>query len=154
MAKDWAQEIRETAQEHVAEPVLAAGILQPAGTWGSMGVGQLSGLAGTIMRMSNNKKAGGLAKQGVFKFRQALIAITAEKVYAFNSKPSGRKWKVTDQVGVWDRKDLRVAMADKKLTKAVTIEIASTGERFELEATTVGAQGVNDPLFAELLKHT
>jgi len=154
MAKDWAEQMRATAQEHVAEPVLAAGILQPAGTWGSMGVGQLSGLAGTIMRMSNNKKAGGLGKQGVVRFRQALLAVTADKIYAFNSKPAGRKWKVTEQVGVWDRKDLRVAMADKKLTKAVTIEIASTGERFELEATTMGSQGVNDPLFAELVKHT
>jgi hypothetical protein len=154
MAKDWAGQMRETAQEHVAEPVLAAGILQPAGTWGSMGVGQISGLAGTIMRVANNKKAGGLGKQGVFKFRQALVAVTADKIYAFNAKPSGRKWKVTEQVGAWDRNDLRVAMADKKLTKAVTIEIASTGERFELEATTVGSQGINDPLFAELVQHT
>jgi hypothetical protein len=153
MATDWAGMMRDTAQEHVAEPVLAAGILQPAGTWGSMGIGQISGLAGTVMRMANNKKAGGLGKQGVFKFRQALVAVTADKIYAFNAKPSGRKWKVTEQVGVWDRKDLRVGMADKKLTKAVTIEIASTGERFELEATTVGSQGVNDPLFAELVKH-
>ncbi len=153
MAKDWAEQMRETAQEHVAEPVIAAGILQPAGTWGSMGVGQISGLAGTIMRVANNKKAGGLGKQGVFKFRQALLAVTADKIYAFNAKPSGRKWKVTDQVGAWDRKDLHVAMADRKLTRAVTIEIASTGERFELEATTVGSQGVNDPLFAELARH-
>ena len=107
MAKDWAEEMRATAQEQVAEPVLAAGILQPAGTWGSFGVGKVSGLAGTIMRMSNNKKAGGLGKQGVFKFRQALIAVTADKIYAFNAKPAGRKWKVTDEVGVWGRKDLR-----------------------------------------------
>jgi len=153
MATDWAEKMRETAQEHVAEPVVAAGVLQPAGTWGSMGIGQISGLAGTIMRMSNNKKAGGLGKQGVVRFRQALLAVTADKIYAFNSKPSGRNWKVTEQVGVWDRKDLRVAMADKKLTKAITIEITSTGERFELEATTVGSQGANDPLFAELVKH-
>lgn len=154
MAKDWALMMRETAQERIAEPVLAAGILQPAGTWGSFGVGQMSGLAGTIMRMNNNKKAGGLGKQGVFKFRQALIAVTADKIYAFNSKSTGYKIKITDDVGAWDRKDLRVAMADKKLTRAVTIEIVSTGERFELEATTVGTKGINDPLFEELVKHT
>jgi len=99
MGRDWAAEMRELAQGHVAEPVLAAGILQPAGSWGAMGVGQISGLAGSIMRMSNNKRAGGLGKQGVFKYRSALVAVTADKIYAFNSKPSGRKWKVTDEVG-------------------------------------------------------
>jgi len=46
-----------------------------------------------------------------------------------------------------------VSMADRKLTRAVTIEIVSTGEHFELEATTVGSQGVNDPLFEELARH-
>lgn len=153
MGKDWAKMIRDTAQEQIAEPVLAAGILQPAGTWGSMGIGQLSGLAGNVMRMKNNKKAGGLGKQGLVRFRQALLAFTSDKVYAFDSKPSRGAWKVTEQVGVWDRKDLRVAMTDKKITKAVTIDIESTGQHFELEATTVGSQGINDALFAELAKH-
>ncbi len=154
MARDWVAQINQTAQEHVPEPVIAAGILQPAGSVGAMGVGQLSGLAGNIMRMSNNKKAGGLGKQGVFKFRQALLAVTADKIYAFNSKQSGYKTKVTEQIGVWNRSDLRVAMDDKKMTKAVIIEIVSTGERFELEAMTVGTKGFNDPLFAELAKHS
>ena len=62
MATDWAEKMRATAQEHVAEPVLAAGMLQPAGTWGSMGIGKVSGLDGTNMRMSNNKKTGELVK--------------------------------------------------------------------------------------------
>jgi hypothetical protein len=154
MATDYALQMKELAQEHVAEPVLAAGILQPAGTWGAAGIGQISGLAGTVMRMANNKKAGGLGKQGVFKFRQAIVAVSADKVYAFNANVAGRKWKIIEQVGAWDRKDLRVAMVDKKLTRAVTIEIVSTGERFELEATTIGTQGMNDPLFAELVHHT
>ncbi len=152
MGKDWAGMIRDTAQEQIAEPVLAAGILQPARTWGSMGLGQVSGLVGNIMRIKNNKKAGGLAKQGLVRFRQALVACTADKVYAFNSKPSRGAWKVTEPVGSWDRSDLRVTMADKKITKAVTIDVVSSGEHFELEATTVGSQGINDALFSELAK--
>ena len=44
-------------------------------------------------------------------------------------------------------------MTDKKITKAVTIDVVSSGERFELEATTVGSQGINDALFSELAKH-
>jgi hypothetical protein len=35
VSKDWVAIADETAQEHVPEPVVAAGILQPAGTWGA-----------------------------------------------------------------------------------------------------------------------
>lgn len=35
MARDWVQQIKDTFQPHVSEPVSAVGLLQPAGTMGS-----------------------------------------------------------------------------------------------------------------------
>jgi len=137
MAKDWIQQMKDTVQPHVPEPVIAVGMLQPAGTWGAFGIGRMSPLAGRIMDAKNNQKAGGLAKQGIVKFRQALIAVTADKAYAFNSKVKGRGYKVTDQVGVWDRKDLVVTTEPGKMTTKVTIDVKSTGDHYELEATTI-----------------
>jgi hypothetical protein len=45
LATDWVEKVNSTAREHVSEPVQAAGILQPAGTWGSFGLDQVSGVA-------------------------------------------------------------------------------------------------------------
>ena len=40
---DMGQKMIATVQPHVPEPVIAVGVLQPAGTWGAMGGDQLSG---------------------------------------------------------------------------------------------------------------
>jgi hypothetical protein len=152
MARDYVEEMRTLAQEQVSEPVLVAGIMQPAGTLGAMGIERISPLLGTLKRRSANKRSGGMGHDGMFRYRTALLALTAEKLYAFNAKASGRKWKVVDAVGSWDRKDLTVDVQDRRMTKAVTIDNMATGEHFELEAMTMGTRGVNDPLFAELGK--
>ena len=48
--------MKATVQEHVPEPVIAVGLLQPAGTWGAMGGDQLSGIVGSLMRKNANKR--------------------------------------------------------------------------------------------------
>jgi hypothetical protein len=137
MATDWTQKMMDVAQPHVPEPVIAVGMLQPAGTWGAFGAGQLSGLAGSLMRRAANKKAGGLAKQGAFSTKTALFAVTADRIYAFNAKPSGRNWKIVDEVGDWDRSDLTITTTPGKMSTKVVVDVQSTGDHFELEATTV-----------------
>ena len=138
MGTDWAEKLKETVQPHVPTPVVAVGMLQPAGTWGSFGVGYVSPLAGMIMRSKANKRAGGLTKDTFTGTKIAMLAVTAERVYAFKAKPSGRNWKVQDQLGEWARNDLRVTATPGKLATKVVMDVVSSGDHFELEATTVG----------------
>jgi hypothetical protein len=80
-----------------------------------------------------NRRAGSLGHDGVYSVRQALLAVTASKIYGFNSKPKGRKgWQIVDQVAEWDRSDVRVSFDDQRVTRTVTLEIISTGDRHEL----------------------
>jgi hypothetical protein len=153
MATDWVQKLKDVAQPNVPEPIIAIGMLQPAGTWGAFGAGQLSGLAGTLMRRSANKKAGGLAKQGAFTTKTALIAVTAARIYAFNAKPSGRSWKIVDEVGDWDRSDLTITTTPGTMSTKVVVDVQSTGDHFELEATTVMSAGdFTRPFLDEITK--
>jgi hypothetical protein len=153
MGKDWVQTIKDVAQPHVPEPVIAVGMLQPAGTWGAFGAGQLSGLAGSLLRRSANKKAGGLAKQGAFSTKTALLAVTEHRLYAFNAKTSGRNWKIVDEVGDWDRSDLTITTTPGKMSTKVVVDVQSTGDHFELEATTVmTAAEFTQPFLDEIAK--
>jgi hypothetical protein len=153
MATDWVQKIKDDVQPRVPEPIVALGMLQPAGTWGSFGAGQLSGLAGSLMRRAANKKAGGLAKSGAFSTKTALLAVTEQRVYAFNAKPSGRSWKIVDEAGDWDRNDLTVTTTPGTLSTKVVVDVQSTGDHFELEATTaMGADKFNRPFLDEIAK--
>ena len=57
-----------------------------------------------------------------------------------------------DQLAAWDRKDVKFTVTPKKITNLVEIDVASTGEHFALEATTVGAKGIHDGFFATIAK--
>jgi hypothetical protein len=123
LATDWVEKVNTTAQEHVAEPVVAAGILQPAGTWGAFGLEQVSGAAAMFKRRKVNKDAGGLASSSWKGTKTALLAVTADKLYAFSCKQKGRSgWKIREQLGVWDRSDLRVEMTPGKLATKVVFD--------------------------------
>jgi hypothetical protein len=150
---DWVAQMKDTFQPRVAEPVQAVGLLQPAGTWGSMGLERISPLAGMIKNRINNKKAGGLAKDRMFAgTKMAGIVMTADKVYAFSVKPKGRTWRVQDQLAQWARNDVKFTVTPKKITNLVEIDVASTGDHYELEATTIGTKGFHDSFFAEIAK--
>ncbi len=151
---DNADSMREKAQEKVPEPVVAVGIVQPAGTWGSAGIAQVSGLAGMLMKKSANKKAGDLNTAGaVFKTnRQTLLALTANKLYAFETKAGWGGMKIIGELAEWDRKDLVVGTQDGKVSTQIVIDHKGTGERYELEATTAMSRGFNDALLDEIVK--
>jgi hypothetical protein len=46
MAQDWQKLFRDIAQEHISEPVIAAGILSPAGSMAGFGLSKISPVAG------------------------------------------------------------------------------------------------------------
>ena len=153
MATDWAQKMRDAVAPHVPELVVAAGVLQPAGTLGSVGLAQLSPLAASIRNRGVNKRAGGLAKTSAFaNTKTAAVAVTADKVYAFRAKQKGRGWKIGDQLGVWERRDLQVSTEPGKLATKVTIDVTSTGDHYELEATTAMSKGLHDDFLAEIAR--
>ena len=151
---DNADSMKEKAQEKVPEPVIAVGIVQPAGTWGSAGVMQVSGLAGMLMKKSANKKANDLHTGGaVFKTnRQTLLALTADKLYAFETKAGWGGMKIIGELAEWNRKDLAVGTSDGKLSTQIAIEHRGTGDRYELEATTAMSRGFNDALLDEIVR--
>ena len=150
MATDWVAKVNETAQEQVPEPVVASGILQPAGTWGSFGLDQVSGVAAMFKRRKVNKDAGGLARTSWKGTKTVLLAVTGDKLYAFAVKQKGRNWKVEGQLGKWNRSDLDVETIPGKLATKVVFDVQPTGEHYELEATTVGSAGFNDPFLAAI----
>ena len=150
MGTDWVAKVNETAQEQVPEPVVASGILQPAGTWGSFGLDQVSGVAAMFKRRKVNKDAGGLARTSWKGTKTVLLVVTGEKLYAFAVKQKGRTWKVEGQLGVWNRSDLDVETTPGKLATKVVFDVTPTGEHYELEATTVGSAGFNDPFLAAI----
>ena len=149
-AMEWVEEARASAQERVPDPIVAVGFLQPAGSWGSLGTSYVSGTAGTFTQRRANRKAGGLAKGGGFKPKLAMLAVTADAISVFSASPArGGKVKVGDLLTSWRRDDLTIATEPGRVATKVAIDVASTGERFELEATMVGG-GFNDALLAEI----
>src|SRR5690242_19901256 len=116
MARDWAQQLKDTFQPHVQEPVEVVGLLQPAGTMGSFGLGRISPLAAMIKNKGVNERAGGLGHAGVFtSTKLAAIVLTPSKVYAFRTKQKGYSWKVQDKLAEWDRKDVKFSTEQKKI---------------------------------------
>ena len=149
----FSEQTKANVQPHVEEPIIAVGVLQPAGTWGSIGIGSVSRIAGTLTRMASNKKSGGLGKRGEIKASMALVAVTEGKLYAFNAKPWGRSFKVQDPVGAWERSDLDVTTQKQTLSTKVVIDVKSTGGHYELEASTIlQMKGHNDAFLAALDK--
>jgi len=150
VAQDYVAEIKQIAQERVPEPIEAVGILQPAGTWGGFGLDYVSGVAAMFKRRKANKDAGGLARTSWKGTKTVLLAVTSNKVYAFSCKPKGRKWTVQDQLGGWNRADLRIETTAGRLSTKVVIDVVPTGEHYELEATTAGDRGFHDHFLAAI----
>ena len=132
---------KATVQAQVPEPVIAVGLLQPAGTWGAMGGDQLSGIVGSLMRKSANKRSQGLGKNSAFKTKMAVVAVTDGRVYAFNAKGWGLQTKIADKVGDWSHDELEVTVTPGKMSTQFVIVVTETGDRYELETNALMAMG-------------
>ena len=83
-----------------------------------------------------------------------LLAVTADKVYAFEFKQGWGGMKVKDPIAVWDRKDVKVTEGEQgSMTKELDIDIKSSGAHMEVEATTAMSAGdLVDEFLAEMSK--
>jgi hypothetical protein len=150
---DSVESIRAKVQAEVPEPVLATGMVQPAGTWGAAGLMSLTPAGGLLRQRSANKNAGALSTRGaMFKTnRQTMLAVTDDKLYAFETKTGWGGVKILGTLATWNRSDLKIQTQPGKISTRIVIDHGD--EHFELEATTAGARGWNDGLLAELAAH-
>ena len=152
---DTPDSLKEKVQKHVTEPVLATGMVMPPGTF-SGGMGGLAiPLVGMFARSKGNRRANGLAKQGVFfgSNRMTVLAVTADKVYAFTAKSGWGGLKIKDPILTWDRKQLKIATEPRQMTTLLTIDDAASGQHYEVEVGTgMGGGKFAEPFLAELTK--
>jgi hypothetical protein len=150
---------KDKLTEKTGEPVLAMLFVQPRGATGtggaSYGVSKISPLASMVLTKVKgakaNENAGGLGKMGIWNYQSAVIALTADKIYAYQFKSGWGGMKIKDQIGVWDRKGVTFNAQKQAATVALDIDVASTGEHFEVEAPTMfGAGKYVDEFLAEV----
>lgn len=152
MARDmaWVDEAKDQAQAQVPDPIRTVGFLQPAGSWGALGISYLSGVAGSVFQADANKKAKGLAKAGGFKPKVAMLAVTDDEIWVFSASPKrGGTLAVGDHLTTWRRDDLTITVERGRTASRVTVDVQSSGEQYELEAMMIGG-GFNDALLAEI----
>jgi len=152
---------KEKLAEKTGSPVLGVLCVQPRGAAGTgaatMALSRVSPLASMVVNKVKgskaNEKAGGLGKISAWSYKSAILALTADKLYAFEFKSGWGGLKVKDPIAVWDRKQLKISGEGKQSTSAIDIDVTPTGEHFEVEAMTAfgGGQYVED-FFAALNK--
>jgi len=154
--EDW----RAKVSNKLGQPVLALIAVQPRGSAGaggaSIGLSKISPLAGMVISKAQgakaNPKSGGLGKISVWSTKSALLAATPDKIYVFEAKQGMGGLKLKDPIYVWERKDVKIAAAAKKMTAAIDIEMA-TGEVYEVESMLLGdGAKMIDEFVAELAK--
>lgn len=142
---DWVKKV----SDKVGAPVLGLIAVQPRGAAGGMGasigLSKISPLASMVVSKTQgnkgNEKAGGLGKISVWQTKSAILAATADKVYAFEAKQGWGGLKLKDPLFVWDRKDVKITAVAQKMTSAIDVEIISTGDVYEVESMTLGGGG-------------
>jgi len=77
---------------------------------------QLSGIVGSLMRKNANKRSSGLGKNSAFKTKMAMVAVTENRVYAFNAKGWAAQTKIADKVGDWSHDELEVTVTPGKMS--------------------------------------
>jgi hypothetical protein len=141
---DW----RRKVSDKIGAPVLEMVAVQPRGSAGaggaSIGLSKVSPLAGMLVSKAqgakSNKKSGGLGKITSWSTKSAILAATADRVYAFEAKQGMGGLKLKDPLYVWDRQGFTVHAEPKKMTAAIDITVP-TGETYELESMTLGGGG-------------
>jgi hypothetical protein len=140
---EWREKYRDLAAPHVnGEEVESAAVFRRGGATASFiaSRAQLGGLVYAGVKLFNKKKAGGLPER-------MLLAVTPDKLYAFDFAYKGRAYRVKKEAAVWDRAGLKIASERRSGMTALTIESPAEGEK----ATLVGAGISDDPLSQELI---
>lgn len=127
----WMSGYTEAAQPLCDEPLVAAQTFQGAGGFSSGVKRGLFGLWGSRRdRRDVQERLGGLPDT-------ILMAIGPTRVFVFAYKTSGMQLALDPPVRVWRRDDIEVASDARRVASKVTITVKSTGDRHELESTSM-----------------
>jgi hypothetical protein len=142
-AAEWSQKYRDLVAPQVdGEKVLAAAAFRRGGASASMvaSKAQLGAVVYAAVKLFNKKKAGGLPER-------VMLAVTPEKLYAFNLGFKGQDVRLKEEVGVWERAGLSCSTERRSGMTALTIESPAEGEK----VTLVGVGVKDDPISQELI---
>jgi hypothetical protein len=150
MNEKYRQKLIDLVQPEVAEPIVALGVFQPEGSWRASAshlVG--SDAVGSGIQNDANQRAGGLARNGVFTMKMALVAATEHEIHVFSVKPRSMSgFKLVGEVAAWRREDVRFRITSPGMSTSIYLEVVPTNEAYELEATMVGTlKPINQELF-------
>jgi hypothetical protein len=145
----YRQKLIDLVQPSIGEPVRAVALLQPEGSWRASSASFLyGGAVGSGMRLDADRRAGGLAANGVITLKMALVALTDGELHVFNVKSKMSFWKLLGEVAAWRREDVRLEVEGSGMSTSVLIEVVPTSEAYELEATMVGTlKPINQEFF-------
>ena len=142
--EQFRQHLDGAVRDHInGEELVAAGAFRRGGAARSMVASKAGGgLVYAAIALGRKKKAGGLPQQ-------VLLAITPDKVYAFESKTKGRQgFQVKKEVAVWQRAGLRISSQQKMGLTNMTIESPAEGEK----ATLVPCGVKDDAVSVEVIR--
>jgi hypothetical protein len=142
-AAEYGRKYRDLVEPQVnGEELIAAAAFRRGGASASFAISkaQLGAVAYAANKLFNKKKAGGLPER-------VMLALTPQRLYAFNLAFRGRDVKLKEEVAVWERAGLRCSTEQSAGMTALTIESPGEGER----ATLVGVGVRDDPISQELI---
>lgn len=137
--EQFRRQLSDAVRDHVnGEELVAAGAFRRGGASGSFAASKAGGgIVYAAVALGRKKKAGGLPQQ-------VLLAVTPERLYAFDTKMKGRVgFIVKKEVAVWKRAGLRVSSQQKMGLTNMTIESPAEGEQATLVPIGVKDDAVN-----------
>ena len=138
---DLGEKMKAEMQARIDEPLIAVGVLQPAGTWVAMGGDQLSGIVGSLMRKNANKRSSGL-QTSAFHTKMAVVGGATEgRVYAFNARAGPYSARSSPGRRLRTQRPEEVTATPGKMSTQFVIDVTSTGDRFELETNALMGVG-------------
>jgi hypothetical protein len=136
----WMESNRPRVEARTGAPVLAYSTFYRAGSWGQMGMEQVSPLAKSAMKLIGKRKAGGLPPH-------FILALTADRLYALAYKPRRDVIEVGDEVASWDRAAISARVAETTLTMRLTISSRADGSKTVCDT---GKAEITDHFLAQL----
>ena len=132
--RSWMAPTIDAVQPWCDDPILAVGTFQVAGGWASaVSNGLLGTLVGSVFGRTPKhvrKRAGGLPET-------VIVAVGETKVFVFAYRVRRMQLLLEPPVRVWRRNDLVVRTDPRRVASKLTIDVASTGDRHELESTSM-----------------
>jgi hypothetical protein len=133
-AADFSLDVyRDAVQPHIDEPVIAACLFSRQGLMSEKAAGHFGALPYVLARKRSQTRASGLPQH-------FIVAVTADRVYAFETKigmKTGTAGEVRGEVARWDRAALHVTSAPEKSTGGLTLKVTieSPGEEEKVQCS-------------------